>query len=67
MKFSAYWILLITVILVIISVINISKMVRMISKESKNKELDIGIRNMLISIGLLSIVSFIYIILVFNS
>lgn len=67
MNFAQYCILLLASLFVIITVINLSKMVVLITKETKNssKELDAGIRNLLISVGLLSIASFIYIVLVF--
>lgn len=67
MNFAQYCILLLASLFVIITVINLSKMVVLITKETKNssKELDSGIRNLLISVGLLSIASFIYIVLVF--
>ena len=67
MNFAQYCILLLASLFVIITVINLSKMVVLITKETKNssKELDSGIRNLLISVGLLSVASFIYIVLVF--
>lgn len=67
MNFAQYCILLLASLFVIITVINLSKMVVLITKETKNnsQELDVGIRNLLISVGLLSIASFIYIVLVF--
>lgn len=67
MNFAQYCILLLASLFVIITVINLSKMVVLITKETKNnsQELDSGIRNLLISVGLLSIASFIYIVLVF--
>lgn len=67
MNFAQYCILLLASLFIIITVINLSKMVVLITKETKNssKELDAGIRNLLISVGLLSIASFIYIVLVF--
>lgn len=67
MNFAQYCILLLAALLVVITVVNLSKMVVLITKETKNssKELDSGIRNLLISVGLLSIASFIYIVLVF--
>lgn len=67
MNFAQYCILLLASLFVIITVINLSKMVVLITKETKNnsQELDAGIRNILISVGLLSIASFIYIVLVF--
>lgn len=69
MNFAQYCILLLASLFVIITVINLSKMVVLITKETKNnsQELDAGIRNLLISVGLLSIASFIYIVLVFLS
>lgn len=70
MKFYQYWIIIITVILVFISIINIAKMIMLINKDNskkieKNKELDVNIRNLLVSIALLSITSLVYIILIF--
>ena len=67
MNFAQYCILLLATLFVIITVINLSKMVVLITKETKtnSQELDAGIRNLLISVGLLSIASFIYIVLVF--
>ena len=67
MNFAQYCILLLASLFVIITVINLSKMVVLITKETKtnSQELDPGIRNLLISVGLLSIASFIYIVLVF--
>ena len=67
MNFAQYCILLLASLFVIITVVNLSKMVVLITKETKNssKELDSGIRNLLISVGLLSVASFIYIVLVF--
>lgn len=67
MNFAQYCILLLASLFVIITVINLSKMVVLITKETKtnSQELDAGIRNILISVGLLSIASFIYIVLVF--
>lgn len=67
MNFAQYCILLLASLFVIITVINLSKMVVLITKETKtnSQELDAGIRNFLISVGLLSIASFIYIVLVF--
>lgn len=67
MNFAQYCILLLASLFVIITVVNLSKMVVLITKETKNnsQELDAGIRNLLISVGLLSIASFIYIVLVF--
>ena len=67
MNFAQYCILLLASLFVIITVINLSKMVVLITKATKtnSQELDAGIRNLLISVGLLSIASFIYIVLVF--
>ena len=67
MNFAQYCILLLASLFVIITVINLAKMVVLITKETKtnSQELDAGIRNLLISVGLLSIASFIYIVLVF--
>ena len=72
MKFYQYWIILIVVVLVLISIFNIVKMIALIS-ESKDdviptsKELNSNIRNLLISIALLSLTSLIYIILIFKN
>lgn len=71
-KFYQYWIILIVVVLVLISIFNIVKMIALIS-ESKDdiiptsKELNSNIRNLLISIALLSLTSLIYIILIFKN
>lgn len=70
MKFYQYWIIIITIVLVLLSIINIAKMIMLINKDNskkieKNKELDVNIRNLLVSIALLSITSLIYIILIF--
>lgn len=70
MKFYQYWIIIITIVLVFISIFNITKMILLINKDNsnkieKNKELDVNIRNLLISMALLSITSLIYIIFIF--
>ena len=71
MQFSSYWIIIITVILVLISIYNISKMIVYLSKNKypkidKDDILNRNIRNLLVSVGLLSVVSLIYIMLVFS-
>ena len=72
MNFSQYWLVLIIIILVVISIHNITKMIILISKSrypkiDKNDILNRNIRNLLISIGLLSVVSLVYILLVFRT
>lgn len=72
MQFSEYWIIIIVVLLVIISVYNIAKMVVYLNKAKypkidKDDILNRNIRNLLISVGLLSIVSLVYIMLVFKN
>lgn len=71
MKFYQYWIIIITVILVLVTVYNIAKMVILISQNKTDKispstELNKNIRNLLISMALLSLVSLVYIILIFK-
>ena len=72
MKFYQYWIILIIVLLVLISIFNITKMIILI-KDNKDDtfapsvELNKNMRNLLISIALLSIVSLVYIIMVFKN
>ena len=71
MNFSSYWIILITVILVLISIYNIAKMIVFLSKHKypkidKDDSLNSNIRNLLVSVALLSVVSLVYIILVFS-
>ena len=71
MQFSSYWIIIITVILVLISVYNIAKMIVFLSKAKmpkidKDDTLNSNIRNLLVSVGLLSVVSLVYIILIFS-
>ena len=71
MPFYQYWLILIIVILVIISIHNITKMIIFINKNKYPKideddSLNKSLRNMLISIGLLSIISLVYIMLVFK-
>lgn len=71
MQFSGYWIIIITVILVLISIYNIAKMIVFLSKNKypkidDNDSLNSNIRNLLLSVGLLSLVSLIYIILIFS-
>jgi hypothetical protein len=71
MKFYQYWLIIIVAILVIITVVNIAKMIMIIGKDNEkkltaSKELNIDIRNLLISMALLSLISFIYIIMIFK-
>ena len=71
MQFSSYWIIIITVILVLISVYNIAKMIVFLSKTKypkidKDDTLNSYLRNLLISVGLLSVISLVYIIIVFS-
>ena len=71
-NFSQYWLVLIIIVLVVISIHNITKMIILISKSrypkiDKNDILNRNIRNLLISIGLLSVVSLVYIMLVFRT
>lgn len=71
MNFAQYCILITASILVIITLFNLTKMIGMISKNSNSKfneqdeELNANLRNLFISVGLLSICSLIFIILVF--
>lgn len=70
MQFYQYWLIIIVVILVAISIKNIAKMVTFISKSKYPKIdnddlLNRNIRNLFVSIGLLSICSLIYIMIVF--
>lgn len=70
MLFYQYWLVLIIVILTLISIINISKMLVILSKDKgsmipKTVELNKNIRNLLLSMALLTIVTLIFIILVF--
>ena len=71
MKFYQYWLVVIIIIFVIISIYNISKMIILINKSKypkidKDDLLNRNIRNLLISIGLLSITSLVYIMLIFS-
>lgn len=70
MLFYQYWLVLIIVILTLISIINISKMLVILNKDKgsmipKTVELNKNIRNLLLSMALLTIVTLIFIILVF--
>ena len=70
MQFYQYWIVAIVFVLVIISLRNIIKMIIFISKNKypkidNNDILNRNIRNLLLSIGLLSVVSLVYIMLIF--
>ena len=71
MKFYQYWLIIIIAILVIISIHNITKMIILISKNKYPKidnddVLNRNIRNLFVSIGLLSVISLVYIFLVFK-
>ena len=70
MQFYQYWLILITIILVLISIYNVTKMIVLLSrtkypKIDKDDILNSNIRNLFISIGLLSVCSLVYIMLVF--
>jgi NADH:ubiquinone oxidoreductase subunit 5 (subunit L)/multisubunit Na+/H+ antiporter MnhA subunit len=70
MKFYQYWIIVIAIILVFLTIFNITKMIMLLNKEKgdkleQTKELNVNIRNLLISMALLSLTSLIYIILIF--
>jgi len=72
MQFYQYWLVLFIVVLVLLSIHNITRMIIFISKSKypkidKDDSLNKNIRNLLVSIGLLSIVVLIYILLVFSS
>ena len=71
MQFYQYWIILIIIVLVIVSIRNITKMIIFISKNKypkidKDDSLNKNLRNMLISIGLLSIIVLVYVMLIFK-
>ncbi|MBR1416533.1 MAG: hypothetical protein IJ572_01795 [Bacilli bacterium] len=71
MKFYQYWLIIIIALLVIISIYNIIKMIVLISKSKYPKidnddVLNRNIRNLLVSIGLLSVIALVYIFLVFK-
>ena len=71
MKFYQYWIIIIVVILVLVSIYNIAKMIALISetkgnKLAQSKEVNKDMRNLLVSIALLSLVSLVYIIIIFK-
>lgn len=71
MKFYQYWIIIIVVVLVLISIYNIAKMIILISENKGNKikastEVNKNMRNLLVSIALLSLVSLVYIIIIFK-
>ena len=71
MQFSSYWIIIIVVILVLISIYNVAKMIVFVSKNKypkidKDDTLNSNIRNLLVSVGLLSVISLVYIILIFS-
>lgn len=71
MQFYQYWLILIIALLVIISIYNIVKMVLFISKNKypkidKDDSLNKHLRNMLISIGLLSVMALVYVLLIFK-
>ena len=71
MKYYQYWIILIIVLLVFISICNITKMIILIGDNKDDTfapsvELNKNIRNLLISVALLSLVSLVYILMVFK-
>ena len=71
MQFYQYWLVLIIIFLVIISLYNIIKMILFINKNKypkidKDDSLNSHLRNMLISIGLLSIIVLVYVLLIFK-
>lgn len=71
MHFSSYWIIIIIVILVLITIYNVAKMIVFLSKTKMPKidrddSLNSNIRNLLVSVGLLSLVSLVYILLIFS-
>ncbi len=70
MQFYQYWLLVITFILVFISLFNIVKMFIFISRSKYPKidnddMLNSYIRNLFLSVGLLSVCSFVYIMIIF--
>ena len=70
MQFYQYWLVVIVFILMFISLYNIVKIGIFVSRNKypkidKNDMLNSSIRNMFISIGLLSVCSLVYIMLVF--
>ena len=72
MQFYQYWLVIFIVIFVIISIVNITKMLILVSDKKyvqakKDDSLNQGIRNLLISIGILMIVSLIFIIMSFSN
>ena len=71
MQFYQYWLMLIIFVLVIISIRNIIKMIIFIGKNKypkidKDDSLNRHLRNMLLSIGLLSIIVLVYVLLLFK-
>ena len=69
MQFYQYWLVIIVFVLVFISIFNITKMCIFISKNKypkidNNDILNSNIRNLFISVGLLSICSLVYILLI---
>ena len=71
MKFYQYWIILIIVLLVFISIYNITKMIVLINDNKDDTfapsvELNKNIRNLLISIALLALISLVYILMIFK-
>ena len=69
MKFYQYWIIIIVVVLVLVSIYNIAKMIVLISENKGKKlssEVNKDMRNLLVSIALLSLVSLVYIIIIFK-
>ena len=70
MQFYQYWLVVIVFVLMFISLYNIVKIGIVVSRNKypkidKNDMLNSSIRNMFISIGLLSVCSLVYILLVF--
>ena len=69
MQFYQYWLVIIVCVLVLISLYNIIKMCVFISKNKypkidNNDMLNSNIRNLFISVGLLSVCSLVYILLI---
>ena len=72
MQFYQYWLVMLVVILVIITIVNITKMLMFVSNKKyeqakKDDSLSRGIRNLLVSVGLLCVVSLVFIILTFTN
>ena len=71
MQFYQYWLILIIILLVIISLYNIVKMIIFVTKNKypkidKDDSLNRHLRNMLVSIGLLSVIVLVYVLLIFK-